>query len=137
MNILKKECIYLYFDGGSRGNPGPAGCGASIQNKNKEIYKISKYIGDTTNNVAEYNALYYGLEIAVENGLTELIVFGDSLLVINQVNGIWRCKNEKLRIILNKINLLKEKFDSIEFKHIRREKNKRADELANIAMDCH
>lgn len=125
----------LYFDGGSRGNPGPGGCGVSIQIKNTERYNFNKYLKYCTNNIAEYKALKYGLKLAIKLNILNLKVYGDSLLVINQVNGVWRCKNENLKKILDKINILKSKFHFIEFNHVLREKNKRADALVNKAIN--
>ena len=131
----KDEKVELYFDGGSRGNPGPGGCGVSIKKNNREILSAKKYLGICTNNYAEYKALELGLEEAINNNIDTLIVYGDSLLVINHVKKIWKCKNTTLKNILENILILTEKFKLISFMHIRREKNTRADELANIAMD--
>ena len=130
------ENIYkLYFDGASRGNPGLGGCGISIECKNKEIGVDYKYLGTCTNNIAEYSALELGLKKAIDLNIKNVIVFGDSLLVINQVNKLWKCNNVNLKKILNNIHHLKLNFTNIKFVHIKREKNLRADYLANKSID--
>jgi len=125
----------LHFDGCSKGNPGPSGIGAVLYNNYKELWVRSQYIGDTkTNNESEYCALILGLEEAIERGIQTLSVYGDSLLVINQLNSVYRVKNYKLIPLYNKVLALKSKFIYIEFNHVYREQNKRADELANLAI---
>ena len=125
----------LHFDGGSRGNPGLGGCGWVICKGGIEIYAGMAPLGKCTNNYAEYKGLEQGLISALDKNYKTLTVYGDSLLVINQTNGIWKCKAKNLQPVLNEIIKLKRGFDKIEFMHVKREKNKRADELANEAMD--
>ncbi len=125
----------LHFDGGSRGNPGPGGCGWVIKKGDAEIYADSAPLGECTNNYAEYKALEHGLKTALDKGYNRLAVYGDSILVINQVTGVWQCNAPKLLPILNTVNQLKSNFEKIEFTHIMRNQNKRADALANEAMD--
>lgn len=125
----------LHFDGGSRGNPGPGGCGWVIRKGEAEIYTGLAPLGECTNNYAEYKALEQGLKSALDKGCHRLSVYGDSLLVINQVLGLWKCNSAKLVPILKIVNELKSEFEEIEFNHVRREYNKRADALANEAMD--
>jgi len=125
----------LKFDGCSKGNPGRAGIGAVIYKNGLEYWASCKYIGDNkTNNESEYSALIFGLEAAIEKNINELSVYGDSLLVINQVNGIYKVKNEKLFELYERATELKKQFSYIDFNHIYRKDNKRADELSNIAL---
>jgi ribonuclease HI len=125
----------LHFDGGSRGNPGPGGCGWVLHKGSVEIYAGMSPLGPCTNNYAEYKGLEQGLLSALNKNYCELTVYGDSLLVINQVMGVWKCKSPNLIPILKRINKLKAQFEYIEILHVRREENKRADALANEAMD--
>jgi len=128
----------LYFDGASRSNPGPASYGGVIYDENGvEQYTYKKYIGTTTNNVAEYKALLNGLLLAKEKGITNLDVYGDSKLVIEQVTGNWKVKSPLLTPIHREICtfLVNNPFEQITFQHVYRKNNKRADELANEALD--
>ncbi len=127
----------LFFDGACRGNPGPASYGAVIYQHSKEIATTSNFIGNATNNIAEYNGLYYGLLKCIELNINNIHVYGDSLLVINQMLGKWKVKSNNLITIYQKIQSLLPKFISIHFHHIPRNKNKRADQLANLALDQH
>jgi ribonuclease HI len=129
-------CEYeLYFDGCSKGNPGPSGIGAVLYKNREEIWGNCQYIGDKlTNNEAEYCALIIGLEQAISLNIKFLSVYGDSLVVINQVNGIYKVKKLTLIPLFNKIMSLKSKFEFVEFIHIYRDKNSRADSLANLAL---
>jgi ribonuclease HI len=123
----------LFFDGCSKGNPGPAGAGYVIYQDNHEIFSESKYLGKQTNNVAEYSALIIGLEKAIELNLEELEVYGDSMLVIKQLQGLYKIKSPTLKPFYEKAFELSKKL-KIKFHHILRAKNKRADELANEAL---
>ena len=125
----------LKFDGCSKGNPGQAGIGAVIYKNNNEIWSNSKYIGIKTNNVAEYSALIFGLNSAVKLKINKLVILGDSQLVINQINGIYKVKNETLIPLYEMVIQLKRYFSHITFTHIYRTENKRADELANIGLE--
>lgn len=125
----------LKFDGCSKGNPGRAGIGAVIYKNGLEYWASCKYIGDKkTSNESEYSALIFGLESAIEKNIKELSVYGDSLLVINQINGVYKVKNENLFRLYEKAIILKKQFSYIDFNHIYRKDNKRADELSNIAV---
>ena len=128
----------LYFDGASRSNPGPASYGGVIYENGVERYTYKKYIGTTTNNVAEYKALLNGLLLAKEKGITRLEVYGDSKLVIEQVTGNWKVKSRLLIPIHREICavLINNPFEQITFQHVYRKNNKRADELANEALDA-
>lgn len=125
----------LYTDGGARGNPGPAAIGAVLYENDKLVGEISKYIGETTNNVAEYQALIDGMDLALNKKITELDCFLDSKLVVEQVNKNWKIKEEHLQKLFVKVWNLSLKFQRISFKHVRRENNKEADALVNKALD--
>lgn len=125
----------LYFDGCSKGNPGPAGIGAVIYKNDVEHWSSCKYIGDKkTNNEAEYSALILGLESALKQNITQLSVCGDSLLVINQVNRLYKVKQPNIAELYEKVIQLKAKFSYIVFNHVYRKDNKRADQLSNLAL---
>lgn len=127
----------IYFDGASRSNPGPcSSAGVILDNNNILFSKTSRYEYNT-NNYAEYNGLINGLELAIENNLfnNEIIVFGDSLLVINQTNKIWQCKSNNLIPLYEKVQSLIIKFSNIKFVHIKRDLNKLADSLCNIELN--
>ena len=125
----------LQFDGCSKKNPGLAGAGAVIYKYSKEIWSGCLFVGtNATNNYAEYSGLILGLEKAIELNIKVLHVEGDSLLVINQMTGKYKCNSENLIEPHNKAKELVAKFDSINFVHIFRNKNVRADELSNKAV---
>ena len=126
----------LHTDGGARGNPGPAGIGAVLFDENDNVIgELAKGIGATTNNVAEYKALIEGLELALAKGVTDIRVCMDSQLVVSQVKGEWKIKNERLRSLAGKAEILLRKFNSAKLQHVRREHNADADKLANQGMD--
>ena len=121
----------LFFDGCSKGNPGIAGSGAVIYKDNEEIWSKSEFLDKQTNNYAEYKGLIAGLEYAVEKEIKSLIVKGDSMLVIKQMSGVYKVKSDNLVDLYERALELKDQFESIEFIHVYREENVRADELAN------
>jgi ribonuclease HI len=126
----------LHFDGCSKGNPGPAGIGAVIYENNEEIWGGSQYLGNSkTNNQAEYAALILGLNQAIDLDIDNLLVFGDSQLVIHQINKVYKVKNKELLNLYSEVCELTTHFKYIEFIHLYRNKNKRADQLANLAME--
>lgn len=131
------EELVIYTDGGSRGNPGDAGIGAVIYDINKEniLKEISQYIGIQTNNVAEYTALLKALEQATQMGARRVKLYLDSELIVKQIKGEYRVKNEGLIPIYNMVSALLKKFDAYEITHVRREFNKLADKLVNKAID--
>ena len=133
INKIKLKYI-LRFDGASKGNPGKSGCGAVIYLNNKEIWSGVKYTGHQTNNYAEYYGMIIGLEEAVKKGIKEISVEGDSMLVIKQMLGHYSVKSDNLKGLFKKSKELQLNFDSINFKHIYRNKNSRADELANKSL---
>lgn len=127
----------LFADGGSRGNPGPSAGGFAIVDMQGEtVVKRGLYLGITTNNQAEYQALKLGLEEAASRGIQELHIYMDSMLVVNQMRGVFKVKNRDLWPIHESIKLLLPKFKTISFTHIPRELNKLADSMANEAMDA-
>jgi ribonuclease HI len=127
----------LHADGGARGNPGPAGIGVVIFDENgEEIGEIARGIGHATNNVAEYTALIEGLKMASDLGTTDLEIFLDSELVVKQLSGEWKIKNDRLRQLAVVARRLMNSFDSASIEHVRREFNADADRLANQGMDA-
>ena len=134
--LPKVQQLKMYADGGSRGNPGPSASGFVLLDKNDNVV-VDKgvYLGVTTNNQAEYTALKLGLEEALELGATEIDVFMDSLLVINQMKGIFKIRNRDLWPIHDAIKGLAAKFKHISFTHVPRELNKLADAAVNRALD--
>jgi ribonuclease HI/pterin-4a-carbinolamine dehydratase len=130
------KAVKLYTDGGSRGNPGPAGIGYVIYSlEDSVVKKYGKYIGDTTNNFAEYTALLYGLEECQKIGVEKVRVFMDSELVVKQLSGQYRVKNVELKSIYEKVKMLSGAFEDITFSHVPRERNQVADGLVNKALD--
>jgi ribonuclease HI len=128
--------LRIYTDGGSRGNPGPSASGFVIKNSNeKVIFNKGVYLGIATNNQAEYLALKFAIEKALTYKPKKLVIFMDSLLIINQMKGTFKIKNQDLLKIYNDIKGLLEKVDEKTFTHIPRELNKLADTEVNIALD--
>ena len=125
----------LFCDGASRSNPGDASIGVSILLDGKEVETISKKIGIATNNEAEYQALIDGLNYCVDNSIKEIEVFLDSNLVVEQVNENFKVKAANLKVLNSKVKELIKEFKFIKIKHVYREDNKRADQLANMALD--
>jgi ribonuclease HI len=126
----------LMFDGGSRGNPGICGCGYVIY-EGGEILLTGKEVVSmcNTNNFAEYMALILGLREAVDRGIRELYVEGDSMLVIKQLKNEWNVKSANLMPLYKEAKELCNRFTNIRLEHVRREHNKTADALANKALD--
>jgi ribonuclease HI/pterin-4a-carbinolamine dehydratase len=129
--------IKLYADGGSRGNPGPSASGYVLMDMNDTIiFKSGVYLGITTNNQAEYQALKFGLIEAEKLGAREVDVYLDSLLVINQMKGIFKVKNRDLWPIYEAIKELVTHFKHVRFTHVPRELNKLADAEVNEVLDA-
>lgn len=132
---LKK--VKLYGDGGSRGNPGPSASGYVILDMDdKIIFKKGVYLGLTTNNQAEYQSLKLGLQEALSMGVEEVDVYMDSLLVINQMKGIFKVRNQELRPYHEAIKELVTQFKKVTFQHVPREFNKLADAEVNTTLDA-
>jgi ribonuclease HI len=131
--------VVVYFDGGARGNPGPAAIGAVVLDPSSTppitLASVSQRIGETTNNVAEYRALIAGLEAAAATPARMLKVRGDSKLVIEQVAGRWKVRQEHLRPLLGRVRELLVGYESVDLAHVRRELNRDADALVNAALD--
>ena len=128
--------LISFSDGGARGNPGPAGIGAVLYNeKNELLEELSRYLGETTNNQAEYRALIMALEKAQALGATEMECYLDSELVVKQLNREYKVKNQDLAPLFLKVHNISLAFKKISFHHVPREKNSVADGLANRAMD--
>ena len=125
----------VFCDGASRSNPGDASIGVSILLDGKEVHAISKKIGIATNNEAEYQALIDGLNFCIDNSIREIDVFLDSNLVVEQVNKNYKVKAANLKVLNSKVDELIQEFNFIEINHVYREENKRADQLANMALD--
>lgn len=125
----------LFTDGGARNNPGPAAIGGVLYHEQKIIDSFSQYIGETTNNQAEYQAIIFGLNLAIKHKITELACFLDSKLVVEQLNGHFKIKETHLQKLFVQAYNLTHKFKKITFHHILREKNKEADKLVNQALD--
>ena len=126
----------LFVDGASRGNPGPASIGASLCHDGKEVKTVSVTIGEATNNEAEYMALILGLQCVIETKIDEITVCADSQLMVRQMTGEYRVKDEKLKRLHKKAKSLADAFVRFSIHHIPREQNKRADQLANQALDA-
>jgi len=132
----KLAACHLYTDGASRGNPGLAGAGAVIlDDAGHELLAEAEYLGKCTNNVAEYQALILGLQSARDLGCPRLHVFLDSELIVRQVTGRYKVKNATLKPLFAEVQGLLKGFKGYTIAHVPREKNKRADELANQGID--
>ena len=132
------ESVVLYTDGAARGNPGPAGAGVRVESRDgAAIDELVEYLGEATNNVAEYRALLLGLERARTLGAKSVEVRSDSELLVRQMNGEYKVKNEGLRELVTRARALERGFASVVYVHVRREQNREADRLANLAIDRH
>jgi len=127
--------VHVYFDGASRGNPGPAAVGYVLVDDSGIVTESGKTIGRATNNQAEYEALVTALEVAVEYGFDEAHVRGDSELIVKQIRGEWDTNDPELREKRVRARELLMAFDEWQVEHVPREINDRADELANDALD--
>lgn len=128
----------VYSDGGSRGNPGPSASGYVVMKTSEEIVEEGGvYLGITTNNQAEYQGVLLGLQRALELGAKTVDFRADSMLIVNQMNGVYQVKNRDLWPIYERIKGLIKEFDKVSFLHVRRELNKRADAMVNKVLDEH
>lgn len=126
----------LMVDGAARGNPGAAGCGAVICDESGTVVKeLGRYLGHATNNVAEYEGLLMGLEGVLQLGGKRVLVQSDSQLLVRQLDGMYRVKDEKLKKLYEKALGLLRRFDSYRIIHVAREYNRAADRMANRAID--
>ena len=135
LQMKQNNNFLIKFDGCSKGNPGLSGAGAVIYKNGVEIWSKSIFVGkNNTNNEAEYTGLIIGLEEAVNMSLESLDVEGDSLLVIKQMRGEYKVKSEKLLNLYIKAKSYEKMIKEIDFNHVYREKNIRADELSNLGL---
>ena len=124
------------IDGGSRGNPGPASYGVVIRDpRGQVVAKLKKYIGRSTNNVAEYYGLIAALDYAQQHGIRALRVESDSELLVRQMRGQYKVKSPELRPLFERASKMAQTFDSFKIEHVYREQNAEADALANEALD--
>lgn len=130
------RCV-IYADGGARGNPGPAAAGAVLLSPDgASLAEISEYLGETTNNVAEYRALVLALRRALEIGCRRVQIRLDSELVVKQLGGHYRVKDVKLQPLHGEVRRLLARFDETKVEHVPRGENKLADKLVNAALDA-
>jgi ribonuclease HI len=132
---MNDDAAIIHIDGASRGNPGDAAYAVVIALPGGGIVEESGVLGKETNNVAEYTALIKALEKAQGMGLRRLKVHSDSELLVKQISGEYRVKNEDLKPLFDEAKGLMKGFAAVSVSHVRREQNKRADELCNIALD--
>lgn len=126
----------FFIDGGSRGNPGPAGYGVVVKDAREQVVdSISEFIGVRTNNVAEYSGLLAALHYALGHDLSAVRIFSDSELLVRQMNGQYKVKSPDLRPLFEQAQALAAKIPNFRIEHVRREFNREADALANEAMD--
>lgn len=124
------------IDGGARGNPGPAGWGAIVRNDAEEVVaELFGALPHSTNNVAEYNGLVAALDWCAEHGASSVHIRSDSLLLVQQMRGVYKVKNDGLKPLYGRARLIAHRIGRVTFEHVRRELNKDADRLANLAMD--
>jgi probable phosphoglycerate mutase len=128
--------ITAYIDGGARGNPGPAGYGARIEDEQGELLaELHGSLGVATNNVAEYNGLLAALKWAVDNGHRDVRIRADSELLVKQMRGEYKVKHPGLQPLYVRARLLVMELGRVVFEHVRRELNREADRLSNLGMD--
>ena len=125
----------IHIDGASRGNPGPAACAYVIRLPDGGVVESARVLPDCTNNVAEYTALLDALERAGDLGLRNLAILSDSELLVKQMTGVYRVKHPDLKPLYDDAKGLQKGFARVDLAHVRREANKRADELCNLALD--
>ena len=137
-NKSTEDSVVIFSDGGSRGNPGPSAAGYVVLNNRQEVIaEGGEYLGITTNNQAEYQGVRFGLEKARELGFKKVDFKVDSMLVVNQMKGIYKIKNRELWPIHERIRLLMEDFERVTFTHVNRQFNQLADGMVNKTLDAH
>jgi ribonuclease HI len=128
--------IVAFIDGGARGNPGPAGYGVRIEDEHGDLIdELHGFLGSSTNNVAEYHGLLAALQYARQHGHRNVRIKSDSELLVKQMKGEYRVKHPGLQPLFRKAQTLAAALDRVAFEHVRRDQNKDADRLANLAMD--
>ena len=134
---MQHKKLVINTDGGSRSNPGPAGIGVVIKTEDSElVYEHGEYIGEATNNVAEYKALIHALETSKALQATDLLIQMDSELIVKQMQGLYKIKEPTLQVLASEVKKLLTNFDKFTFKHVFREFNKEADAMVNKAIDA-
>ncbi|HBF35266.1 TPA: hypothetical protein DDW35_11965 [Candidatus Sumerlaeota bacterium] len=132
--IGKCKRVKVFVDGASKGNPGPAYAGVQITTiEGEPVYEAGLALGEMTNNAAEYHGMLHALEMLTENGCPEAYFFSDSMLMVNQMNGEWQVKHPGIMPLIQRAQVLRKKLSRFQIVHVRRENNRRADELANLA----
>ncbi|MDP8256181.1 MAG: ribonuclease HI family protein [Candidatus Alcyoniella australis] len=132
------DTLYANFDGASRGNPGPASAGAVLYDgTGRVLARAGKYLGENTNNYAEYNGLLLALKLAREHGVRRLVIRADSQLIVRQIEGRYKVKAANLIPLYQRARELMAHFERVRVEHGPREKNSEADRLANLAIDEH
>ena len=131
-----QRSLSLYIDGAARGNPGPAGIGVVLCDGGRQVlWEFGKFIGETTNNIAEYTALIQGLQEALIQKVKGLTVYTDSELLARQLEGKYKVKEPHLKVLHQQARFLMARFDSFRIHHLPRRENRQADRLANQAID--
>ena len=130
-----RQSARAYVDGGSRGNPGPAGYGVHIEREDGSVVELKESLGLATNNVAEYSGLIAALTWAASNDISTLHIRADSQLLVKQMRGEYRVKSPGLQPLFEQARALTRRIGDVTFEHVRRDFNKDADRLANEAMD--
>ncbi len=129
--------VIVHIDGASRGNPGPAAYGVMMESADgSRLAAFSGYLGKTTNNVAEYQGLLAALDHALSKGYLRVQVQTDSELLAMQIKGVYKVKNPGLKLLSEQAERLIARFESFSIEHVRRERNREADRLANLALDA-
>ena len=130
------DTVWIHTDGASRGNPGPASTGLVVYDKNETLlYEEASALGEQTNNYAEYSAVLRALQLSAANKIQSLILKSDSEFLIKQLQGLYKVRSENIKNLYKKCKLYESQISKVEFQHVRREYNKRADELANLVLD--
>ena len=136
MPAIRPGAAVAHIDGGSRGNPGPAAYGVLLKNPQGQLAgTLSRFLGRQTNNFAEYSGLIAALEYALQLGFHSLQVFSDSELLVRQIQGVYQVRHENIRPLYQRARDLIRQFEWFGIQHVRRERNREADGLANQAMD--
>ena len=128
--------LLIHIDGASRGNPGEAGFGIHVEDATgKPVAELHGYLGEATNNVAEYQALIHALRYALGKGARRVKIFSDSELIVRQVAGVYKVKHPAMKVLHGEAMALIARFEEASVSHVPRERNREADRLANRALD--
>ena len=128
--------VLIHTDGASRGNPGAASAGLAVYNKDKIcIYEEAFLLGTETNNFAEYSAVLRALQLSAENKVKGLLLKSDSEFLVKQLSGLYKVKSPNIKKLYEECKKWQEEISRVKFQHVRREQNKKADELANLVLD--